>query len=60
MPDNDMALAYKHDAEIAQARVKVLTDALSGLVPEYERVCEMFIIKPEAHKAYRDAVEALK
>lgn len=29
---------------------------LRALLREYERVCDMFVLKPLQHEAYRDAV----
>lgn len=57
--DNEMALAYKADAEIYQAKSAELQTALVGLLVEYRRLCDVFVIRPETHKAYLDAKEAL-
>lgn len=57
--DNSMALAYKADAEIAQAEAKKLRAALDGLMPWIERQCDIFCVDPKKYREYRAAKEAM-
>lgn len=62
MPDNEnaMAMAYKADAEVAQAEAARLRFALDILLPWVENFCDIYCVDPKKHIEYLNANEAMK